>query len=540
MSRAAGAAQPADVTAGLYMARLADCVACHTRPGGTPFAGGREIGTPFGSLSSPNITPDPDTGIGGWSDDAFYQALHDGIGHGGEYLYPVMPYPSYTRMTREDVLAIKAYLDSLKPVFAPRVPNGLDFPFDIRATLFVWRELFFRPGTFEPNPKHSAEWNRGAYIVQGPGHCGACHSPRDLLGATETSDTLAGGAVQQWLAPNISSNKLAGLGDRSVEAIVTFLHTGADRPLGVAFGPMAEVVHDSLRYATEADLRAIAVYLKEGPDRAAPPPGPGGSPASVKTGQTLYLANCAGCHQDNGRGIPGAIPNLAGNAALAAEQPNDVIVAVLQGLTGTGDYGQMPSFAGAFSDQQVADIVNYVRSSWHDKAPANATPALVASLRAKSNVGAAGTEAARDFDCPRVGSGVVRGTLATAAEANFLATDDGAFLSQRISELVAMLRRQQPGISDAHLVNTMNAAFCPAVANRQDLSTAQKRTMLLRLNAELQRQIAAASPLPGSQVVASVPLPPAEAQLINNAAAARHLTPGAYMAELIRRQVKSR
>jgi mono/diheme cytochrome c family protein len=489
-------AGPADVKAGLYMERLSDCMACHTRPGGTPFAGGREIGTPFGSLTSPNITPDPDTGIGSWSNDDFYQALHSGIGHGGEYLYPVMPYTSYTKMTREDVLAVKAYLFSLKPVFAPRVPNGLNFPFDIRDTLVVWRELFFRPGTFQPNPKHSAEWNRGAYIVLGPGHCGECHSPRNVLGATETSDNLAGGAVQQWLAPNISSDKLAGLGSRSVQDIVTFLHAGADRSLGVAFGPMSEVVHDSLRYATEDDLHAVATYLKEGPDRAEPPAGTGASPASLKRGQTLYLANCVGCHQDNGRGIPGAIPNLAGNAALAAEQPNDVIVAVLQGLQGTGTYGQMPRFAGAFSDQQVADLVNYVRTSWHDKAPANATPQLVASLRVQSTVGAAGTEAARDFDCPRVGSGEVPDALATAEQANFLAADDGAYLTQRVTELLSKLRQQQPKISDAQLASTLNAAFCPAVANRQDLSVTQKRTLLVRLDAELQKQIAsAASPL---------------------------------------------
>jgi mono/diheme cytochrome c family protein len=164
------------------MARAADCMPCHASQGGTAFAGGLEVATPYGTLTSPNITPDPDTGIGGWSDDQFYAALHDGIGHGGEYLYPVMPFPSYTKMTREDVLAIKRYLFSLKPVFAPRAPSGMEFPFDVRETLLAWRTLYFTPGVFVPNQKHSADWNRGAYLVQSPGHCGACHSPAESAG----------------------------------------------------------------------------------------------------------------------------------------------------------------------------------------------------------------------------------------------------------------------------------------------------------------------------------------------------------------------
>ena len=382
-------------------------------------------------------------------------------------------------------------------MFAPRRAERVGLSLNIRPSLFVWRELFFHPGTYQPNPKHSADWNRGAYIVEGPGHCGECHSPRNILGGTETQAGLSGGVVQQWLAPNISSDPLAGVGDRSVADIETFLHTGADRPMGVAFGPMAEVVHNSLRYATKDDIHAIAVYLKEGPDRTAAVVTGVATPTQLRQGRHLYLTNCAQCHQDNGRGIPGAVADLAGNAALAADQPNDVIVAVLQGLQGTGGYGRMPSFAGALTDANIADIVNYVRTAWKDKAPANATPQLVASARANSNVGAAGTEAARDFDCPQVGSGVLPGALATAAQANFLGSDDGAFLNQRVVEMVTQLRQQQPGISDAQLSNTMNAAFCPAVANRGDLSTGAKRAMLVRLNTLVQDQIAAAAPAQG-------------------------------------------
>ena len=521
---------PANQSAGLYMERASDCMACHTQPGGTPFAGGRQIGTPFGTLPSPNITPDRDTGIGAWTDDQFYAALHDGIGHNGEYLYPVMPYTSYTRMTRGDVLAIKDYLFTLKPVYAPRAPSGLYFPFDIRASLLVWRELYFTPGTYQDKPAHTALWNRGAYLVQGPGHCGECHSPRTILGGTETQDSLSGGLVQNWLAPNISSDPLAGLGGKSVSDIVKFLHTGADRGISVAFGPMAEVVHDSLRYLTQDDLQAIATYLKEGPDRPAPPPGQLASAASIKAGQALYLQNCAMCHQDKGVGIPGVIPNLAGNAAITASQPNDIINAVLNGLRGTGFYGLMPNFSGALTDQNIADIANYIRTSWVNKAPANATPALVASLRAGANTGAAGTEAARDFDCPKVGSASVAGALATGAEANLLSSPGDAV--NHIDELITDIRKQQPGVSDATLTDALNAAYCPVVANNAALSNADKRARLARFNQMLQDQIAATEQPADTRVMVATPLTEAQLQQVAAAAAQAHMTTSQWLASV--------
>ena len=479
------------VAAGLYMMRAADCMACHTQPGGTPFAGGRGIGTPFGTLYSSNITPDPDTGIGNWTDDQFYAALHDGIGHGVGYLYPVMPYTSYTKMTREDVLAIKAYLFTLKPVYAPALPNAMSFPFDIRPTLFVWRELFFRPGTFAPNPAHSAQWNRGAYLVQGPGHCGECHSPRNALGGTETSASLAGGQVQQWIAPNISSDPLSGIGARPLGDIVAFLRTGADKRLGVAFGPMGEVVHDSLRYLTDEDVTSIAVYLKEGPDRPETGPAADATKATLHRGQVLYLQNCAQCHQDNGRGIPNAVPNLAGNAAVTAAQPNDVAAAILNGLHG-GSPIQMPSFAGALADRDIADITNYIRVSWANKASPDASPALVAGIRAASQLGVAGSEAARDFDCPKVGASTVPGALIGPGDVGLMAGAGDA--GNRIGELVFQLRKQQPGISVAALTNSMIAAICPSVANAPGLTTAQKRARLLQLSGTIQDAIAMTPP----------------------------------------------
>nr|WP_294501387.1 cytochrome c [uncultured Rhodopila sp.] len=467
------------VAAGLYMERASDCMACHTRQGGTPFAGGRAIGTPFGTLYSTNITPDPDTGIGSWTDDQFYAALHDGIGHGLGYLYPVMPYTSYTRMTREDVLGIKAYLFSLRPVFSARPPNGLSFPFDIRDSLIAWRELFFSPGTFVANPSRSAEWNRGAYLVEGPGHCGECHSPRDLLGATETSASLSGGQVQQWVAPNISSDPLSGIGLRSIADIVTFLHTGTDKPLGEAFGPMGEVVHDSLRYLTEPDIAAIAVFLKDGPDRPETGPAADATRASLRHGRALYVQNCAQCHQDNGGGIQGVFPNLAGNAAVTADRPDDVAAAVLNGLVAPSGL-RMPGFAGALTDLDIADIANYVRVSWGNKAAPDASMQLVAGIRALSPVGIAGSEAARAFDCPKVGGAAVPGALIGSADAQLFAGSDDA--TNRIQEILSQLRQQQPKPADGSLVNSMIAAMCPAVANSSGLSNQEKRARLMQLS----------------------------------------------------------
>jgi mono/diheme cytochrome c family protein len=529
---ASAAGDPGLVEKGQYLARLADCMACHTRASGTPFAGGLEMTTPFGSLSTPNITPDPDTGIGNWSDEEFDRAVTDGIGRHGEYLYPVMPFTSYTKMTRSDVMAIKAYLFSQKPVYAPRAPNHMTFPFDIRSTLAVWRELYFHPGVYRPDPKRSAAWNRGAYIVEGPGHCGECHSPRNILGGTETSQSLSGGQLGNWLAPNISSDPRWGLGDWSVKDIATFLKTGSQKSEGVAFGPMAEVVHDSLRYATTADLTAVAEFLKSGPERVPSPAEQLASRSDLQHGQKIYVSNCAQCHQDKGRGIPGVVPNLAANAAVNSARPNDMIDAVLNGLQGTGNYGAMPSFAGALGDQDVADVVNYVRSGWGNEAPTNATPALAASLRKPGGVG---SEAARAFDCPAVGSAEVPNVLADPAEARFLVSADDADMGNKIDELLYRIQNNNPGISSTSLFDSLDAAYCPVVANQPGLTEGQKRALLMRFNNQLQQRVTAMSAGAGDEILATVPLPPNVMQLINDAAAAKHETPAQWMGEALGR-----
>ena len=250
--------------------RAGDCIACHTEPGGALFAGGRAMPTPFGTVYSSNITPDPATGIGRESADDFYRVMHEGRFPDGGLLYPVMPFASYTKVTRADADAIFAYLRSVPPVHQANHPNDLQFPYNNRQLILGWRTLFFTEGEYVPNPGKSAEWNRGAYLVQGLGHCGMCHTPINALGGNSQSQAFEGGLIpmQDWYAPSLTSNKEAGLGEWSIGEITDLLRNGISRR-GAVYGPMAEVVFNSLQYLNHADARAMAIYLKSLAERAA-------------------------------------------------------------------------------------------------------------------------------------------------------------------------------------------------------------------------------------------------------------------------------
>ena len=252
--------RPTLVERGRYLATAADCAACHTKPGGKPFAGGVALQTPFGTLVGPNITPDPEAGIGSWTDDDFVSALRDGRGRGDIRLYPAMPYPAYTKMTREDALAIRAYLRTIDPAPDKIESNQLPFPFNIRSTMIVWNAINFTPGRLARDPSKSAQWNRGHYLVDALGHCGTCHTPKTIMGADKNSAYLQGGLLQDWYAPNITADLRKGIGRWSVEDIVTYLKTGANRYAMASGGMGEEVVHSS-SHMTDDDLKAIAVYL---------------------------------------------------------------------------------------------------------------------------------------------------------------------------------------------------------------------------------------------------------------------------------------
>jgi mono/diheme cytochrome c family protein len=379
---APGAHAGSAVERGRYLATAGDCVSCHTGKGGKPFAGGDRLNTPFGYLLAPNITPDDETGIGRWTAVDFYRVMHEGVNRHGQDLYPAMPYTFYTRVTREDSDAIYAYLRSLEPVKNDVDVNHLRFPFNQRWSMAFWRELYFDPGVFQTVPEQSPEWNRGAYLVEGLGHCSACHSPRNLMGGIEDTHEFTGAEIDGWFAPNISSNLSVGLGTWTAAEIATYLKTGARKGVTTTFGPMAEVVHNSTRNMTDADLAAMATYLKSlppgSPLRAAKP----APPESKVHGASLYMDHCSACHQSGGRGMSGIFPPLAGNGAVIARDPGNVLQAILNGIPMQNGYVAMPTFASQLNDQQIADIANYVRNSWGNTAPANATPGDVAKLRA--------------------------------------------------------------------------------------------------------------------------------------------------------------
>jgi mono/diheme cytochrome c family protein len=375
------------VSRGEYLARAGDCIACHTAPEGKLFAGGRAMPTPFGTIYSTNITPDPQTGIGDWTADQFYQMMHTGRSPDQGLLYPAMPFASYTKVTREDSDAIFAYLRTVSAARQQNRPNDLRFPYNNRALIVGWRTLFFTEGEYKYNAQQSVEWNRGAYLVEGLGHCGMCHTPINALGGSSESQAFEGALIpmQNWYAPSLTNNKEAGLGDWSIKDIVDLLRTGISRR-GAVYGPMAEVVYNSLQYLTPEDTQAMAVYLKSIGQNTPPPKATSNVPTTegsllLSLGKTVYDQHCASCHGKNGEGMPPNYPPLAQNQSIQMESAVNPIRMVLNGgyPPGTADnprpYG-MPPFAQNLSDNEVAAIVTYIRVSWGNHgAPVSAADA---------------------------------------------------------------------------------------------------------------------------------------------------------------------
>ena len=389
---ATGPASAADaVSPGRYQAVLGDCEGCHTAPGGKVFAGGTVLETPFGKIVSSNITADHDTGIGGWSEADFRRAVREGISPGGKRLYPAMPYPAYAMMSDADIAALWAYMKTVAPVRHDVESNLLPFPFNIRAVMAVWNWLNFKPAAFAPVSGKSAEWNRGAYLVTGPGHCGACHTPKTLLGADRAA-ALTGASLQGWFAPEITSAAPRGIGGWSTADIVTYLKSGWSAH-GVATGPMVEVVEHSTSQITAADLAAIAIYLKDVPaSEGAPGPAVAENDPAMRAGAKLYQDNCVGCHGRDGRGEHLIFPPLAGNAVLLQSSAENPIRVVLEGAQSVATKAaptspSMPSFAWKFGDAQIADLLTYIRNSWGNAAPsvnADSVAKARASLRGGS------------------------------------------------------------------------------------------------------------------------------------------------------------
>jgi mono/diheme cytochrome c family protein len=386
------------VARGEYLTRAADCAACHTAPGGKPFAGGLAFKLPMiGTLYSTNITPDPETGIGTWSDDEFVRALHEGVGKHGERLYPAFPYTSYTLMTRSDALAIKAYLSSLKPIKYTPPLNDVSFPFNQRYLMTFWNVLFNPGHRFQPNADRPADWNRGAYLVEALGHCGDCHTPRNILFGLKSNQKFAGAIIQGWKAYNITPDPKWGLGAWSDAQLQGYLLRGHADGRSSASGPMAEVVDNSLRFLSQDDIGAMATYLKSIPSvadsgNAAAAETPSAEEQSTKEipldssgdhlGLRVFEGACTGCHDFNGSGAASYYASLAGDRSVNDPAGTNATRAILQGTHLHTSLGKvfMPGFGNAYSDSEIAAVVNFVTRRFGTSASA-LTPDEVAKRR---------------------------------------------------------------------------------------------------------------------------------------------------------------
>ena len=388
-------AEAMDVTSaviarGEYLARIGDCVACHTEPGDEVFAGGRAMPTPFGALYAPNITPDEETGIGRWNADEFYRMMHTGVSRDGALLYPAMPFANYTRVTRADSDAIYAYLMSVNPVKRKNRPHELRFPYNQRELLVGWRTLYFNQGEYQSDPSKSKQWNRGAYLVHGLGHCSMCHTAVNRLGGSSESKAFEGGMIpnQNWYAPSLTSNQEAGLGNWTIKEIKDLLQAGASNR-GTVYGPMAEVVYHSLQYLSDADAEAMAIYLKDLPQRDSEPPATSQArlvqPSVMELGRKVYEKQCAMCHGAEGKGAPPGFPPLAANQSITMSSPVNSIRMVLNGGYPPGTRHNprphgMPPFNHILNDEEAAAVVTYIRVAWNNTGTP-VTPEQVNELR---------------------------------------------------------------------------------------------------------------------------------------------------------------
>jgi len=364
---------PELVAHGKSLVEASDCASCHTADPQRPFAGGKRIDTPFGAVYSPNLTPDLETGIGGWSDADFVRALRFGVAPDGSRYYPAFPYPYFTKFTRGDILAIRAYLSTLTPFRNEEPPPALRFPLNFRVVMRVWNYFFFKPGILEPDQQKDIDWNRGRYLVEGAGHCGACHTPKNMFGADRRGQAFAGGRVGDWFAPRLDGAARSGLKSWSVDDIVEYLQSGRNAR-SHADGLMAEVVVNSTSKISDGDARAIAVYLKSLP--AGPPEPQVILPPEdrMKSGEAMYEHACVACHEKDGSSAPRIYPPLPGNALLQSADPTSTLRIILDGAQTVTtprapNKGSMPAYAKQWTDQQIADVTNYIRNSWGNAAP---------------------------------------------------------------------------------------------------------------------------------------------------------------------------
>ena len=381
------AVTPALIERGAYLALAGNCAGCHTQRGSAPYAGGRAIPTPFGSVFAPNLTPDA-TGLGGWTGDHFWAALHNGRGKDGQLLTPAFPYTNYALVSRDDADALFAYLQSLPPVTAVRRPHELRFPYNTQIALAAWRALYFRPATFTPKPEQSAAWNRGAYLTQGLGHCNACHAARNALGATGGLDDFSGGmlAALGWYAPSLHVAAEGSVAAWTPSAVAQWLKTGSSAK-GTALGPMTEVILGSTQHLSDTDLAAMTNYLQSLPQHAPAAKQVDDRPELKlrELGEKLYADHCVACHGEKGEGAVGAYPPLAGNRLVTMSNPANLLAIIQRGGFAPATAGNprpygMPPFTGLLDDTQQAALASFLRHAWGNDA-ADVRPVDVLKLK---------------------------------------------------------------------------------------------------------------------------------------------------------------
>ena len=460
------------ITRGEYLSKVAHCAACHTSDPAKPFAGGVALGSSFGTMYGSNITPDPATGIGSWSEKEFEGALRRGVGKGGEYLYPSMPYTDFTKISDADVHALYVYFRSIKPIAQKEPSNTMKFPFNVRPGIAAWQAVYFKEGRFVDDDSQSAAWNRGAYLVDGLGHCGACHSPTNVAMAPVKGKSLQGNVIDHWFAPDISGGQYSGIKDWSEADLVTFFRKGHNAKNQAAVGPMAQTIDLGLSQLNDGDLAAIATYLKHqvDPKEKAPAAVRALSADERAAGLALYGDNCASCHGADGKGVAGIAPTLVDAASVSGAKADTAIRSVLEGYAPSGQWGVMPSFGQVLTAQQVSDVVNYVRTTWGNQGGERVTPSSVDHLARYADFSNAQVQSA--LICPSAKAASMDAT--TIAQIKTLSDDKRT--QSATAKLVRDYRARHPEVATTQVITNISGAFCRDVMASAKGTLAERQT----------------------------------------------------------------
>ena len=445
------------IARGKYLVTMGDCAACHTAPGGKYLAGNYALNMPFGVIMTPNLTPDKETGLGNWSYADFDQAFRHGYSKNVGYLYPAFPFGWFTKVTDEDTQAIWAYLQSVPAVNEKRQESQIPFPFSVRTALVTWRTAFFTDERFKPDPKASAEVNRGAYLVEGLGHCAMCHNENKLVGNSSFAGRFGGGVIDGWYAPNITPDGHQGIGAWTDEQVVTYLKTGTapgDRP-GVAAGPMRQTIMESLSKVKEEDLKAMVAYLRTVPAKQTyKPKDLTAFDTPDAPGASTYLTYCSSCHQPDGKGIEGAVPALAGNTSVQSDGPETVLRVIYGGLAAQSGLAPMVAIGQQMTDVEVKNVTDYIRNSWGNRAPP-VTGDKASEARAATRTMLAGTAPCAEIEQDKLKAAFeklgIQASLTGLKQQDFVPT---------LARLVQQVKAEPTGVTDDDIVNGLTTAFC--------------------------------------------------------------------------------